>query len=53
MDRLEREQQRRTMRLLEEQAVQEEMRQRALAGCSAIWNNPAAAAACRRQYGGW
>ena len=53
MDRWDREQQRNALRLYQERAVQEQMRQRGLAGCATIWNNPAAAAECARAHGEW
>lgn len=53
MERLDREQWQRTMRALEENAQQEMMRRHGLAACATIWNNPAAAEACRRAQGGW
>ena len=51
MDGFYREQERATMQALEEQAHRENARQRGLAACSTIWNNPAAAEACRRSLG--
>ena len=53
LDRLDREQQRNALRLYQERAEQEGMRQHGLAACSTIWHNPAAAAACRQAHGGW
>lgn len=51
LDRWDREQERATLQALEEQAHRENARMRALAACSTIWNNPAAAAACRERHG--
>ena len=52
-DRWDREQERNALRLYQERAEQEAMRQHGLSACSTIWHNPAAAEACRQSHGGW
>ena len=48
-----REQERATLRALEQRAQQEMMRDHAYSACGSIWNNPAAREECRRNRGGW